>query len=247
MAKFTDLCLDLFVLAQQFTGDAVGAGRGQVWEDAVARRLAERGIPIESVPGGYRVLGFMSLSGLLHQVDSTLACSDAIILAEWKAYCGALPKNELLRFKAATDDYFMALEQAGLSRPIFRVFGGIGEASYELRCYAALHGIALIERDRWPLPILASTECIWPGSPSDGPSGNEQEALAWGVRPLQRVLRPQRSGGFLIPRPQSGARLDSILRLHEHWSDRLWEEVDLELSGPGWMPLQPHRQLRVAS
>ena len=245
MAKFTGLCLDLFVLAQQQTDDAVGSGRGQFWEDAVAERLAERGIPVESVPGGYRVLGFMSLSGLLHQVDSTLSCSDAIVLAEWKAYRGALPKNELLRFKAATDDYFMALGAAGLSRPVFRVFGGIGEASYELRRYAALHGIALIERDRWPMPILASTECIWTGNRADGPSGNEQEALAWGVRPLQRVLRPHPSGGFLMPRPQSGARVDSILRLHEHWSDRLWEEIDLELSGPEWMLVQPRRQPRA--
>ena len=246
MATFTGLWLDLFVLAQQQTNDAVGAARGRVWEDAVAERLSERGIPVESVPGGYRVLGFMSLSGLLHQVDSTFVCSDAIVLAEWKAYRGTLPKSELLRFKAATDDYYMTFGAAGLSKPVFRLFGGIGEASYQLRRYAALHGIALIERDRWPLPVLASTECIWPGNPAGGPSGDDQEALAWGVRPLQRVLRPQPSGGFLLPRPQPAARLDSFLRLHEHWSDRLWEDVDLELDGPEWMLLHPWRQLRVA-
>ena len=245
MATFTGLCLDLFVLAQQETGSAVGAAPGRVWEDAVAERLAGRGIPVESVPGGYRVLGFMSLSGLPHQVDSTLSCTDAIILAEWKAYRGTFPKNELLRFKAATDDYYMAFGAADLSKPVFRVFGGIGEASYELRSYAALHGIALLERDRWPLPILASTERIWPGSPVGAPSGNEQKALAWGVRPLQRVLRPHPSGGFLLPRPQSVARVDAFLRLHEHWSDRLWEDIDLELAGPEWMLLQPWRQPRA--
>ena len=245
MASFTDLCLDLFVLAQQRTGRPVGVTRGRVWEDAVAERLAERGIPVESVPGGYRVLGFMSLSGLLHQVDSTLSCSDAIILAEWKAYRGSFPKNELLRFKAATDDYYMAFGAAGLSRSVFRVFGGIGEASCELRSYAALHGIALIERDRWPLPILASTECIWPSNPVGAPSGNEQKALAWGVRSLQRVLRPHSSGGFLLPRPQSTARVDAFLRLHEYWSDRLWEDIDLELNGPEWMQFQPWRQSRA--
>lgn len=64
MARFAGLCLDLFLLAQRQSHDAAGAGRGRVWEDAVAERLAHRGIPVESVPGGYRVLGFMSLSGL---------------------------------------------------------------------------------------------------------------------------------------------------------------------------------------
>lgn len=246
MVRFTDLCLDLFALAQQQTDDGIGATRGQVWEDAVAERLAERGIPVESVPGGYRVLGFISLSGLLHQVDSTLACSDAHVIAEWKAYRGTLPKNELLRFKAATDDYYMAFGAAGLSRPVFRLFGGIGEASCELRRYAAMHGIVLIERDRWPLPILASTECAWPGNRAGGPSVSEQIALAWGVRPMQRVICPHPSGGFLLPRPPSLARVDSVLRLHEYWSDRLWDDLDLGLSGPEWMPLQPQRQPRVA-
>jgi len=246
VARFTDLCIDLFILSRQIADDAVGATRGRAWEDAVAERLADRGIPVESVPGGYRILGFMSLSGLLHQVDSTLACSDAIVLAEWKAYRGALPKNELLRSKAATDDYYMAFGTAGLSRPVFRLFGGIGEASYDLRCYAALHGIVLIERDRWPLPILASTECTWPCGRAGGPSGNEQKALAWGVRPMQRVMCPHPSGGFLLPRPRSLARVDSILRLHEYWSDRLWDDIDLELAGPEWMVLQPRRQPRVA-
>ena len=246
MARFTGLCLDLFVLAQQQLHDAVGTGRGRVWEDAVAERLAERGVPVESVPGGYRVLGFMSLSGLAHQVDSTLACSDAIILAEWKAYRGALPKNELLRFKAATDDYFMAFGAAGLSRPVFRLFGGIGEASYELRRYAALHGIALIERDLWPLPILVSTECIWPGNRAGGPSGNEQKALAWAVRPMQRVICPHPSGEFLLPRSPSLARVDSVLRLHEYWSDQLWDDIDFELGDPERMLFQPRHQPRTA-
>ena len=242
MAKFAGLCLDLFVLAQQQSHDAGGADQGRVWESVVAERLAQRGIPVEFVPGGYRVLGFMSLSGLAHQVDSTLGCSDAIVLAEWKAYRRALPKNELLRFKAATDDYFMAFGAAGLSKPVFRLFGGIGEASYELRRYAALHGIAIIESDRWPLPILASAECTWPSSHAGGPSANEQRALAWAVRPMQRVICPHPSGGFLLPRSPSPARVDAVLHLHEHWSDQLWDDIDIELGDPERLLAQPKRQ-----
>ncbi len=241
LASFTALCLDLFLLAQQEIVHAAGPARGRVWETTVNARLAERGIPMESVPGGYHVLGFRSLSGLLHQVDSTFACSDAIVLAEWKAYRGAFPKNELLRFKAATDDYYLAFGAAGLSRPVIRVFGGIGTASYELRSYAALHGIALIDRDWWPLPILASTECSWPLGPADGPTGIERKALAWGVRPMQQVLPPHPTGGFLLPRPPSAARVDSFLRLHAQWSDRLREDVDLALDSPERMLLQLHR------
>lgn len=246
MARFADLCLDVFLLAQQQSYETAGARRGRVWEDAVAERLADRGIPVESVPGGYRVLGFVSLSGLAHQVDSTLACSDAIVLAEWKAYRGALPKNELLRFKAATDDYYMAFGAAGLSRPVLRLFGGIGGATYELRRFAALHGIALIEREWWPVPILVSSECDWPGGPAGGPSANDQRALAWAVRPMQRVIHPHPSGGFLLPRPPSQARIDSVLHLHEQWSDQLWDDVDFELGDPERLLAQTQHQARAA-
>ena len=232
MARFAGLCRDLFSLAQQQSHETAGARRGRAWEDAVAERLADRGIPGESVPGGYGVLGFMSLSGLAHQVDSAFACSDAIILAEWKAYRGALPQNELLRFKAATDDYYMAFGSAGKSKPVFRLFGGVGVATDELRRFAALHGIALIERERWPVPILVSSECDWPGRHVGGPSANDQRALAWAARPMQRVIYRRPSGGFLLPRPPSKARIDSVLRLHERWSDQLWNDVDFELGDP---------------
>ena len=235
MATFASLCLELFVLAQKETGDVNGVAGGRKWEMAVAAMLANRGIAIESVPGGYRILGFLSLSRLMHQVDATLCCTDAIVLAEWKAYSGAFPKNELLRFKAATDDYYMSFGAVGQSRPVVRLFGGIGTAPIELRRYAALHGIVLLEIDRWPLPVLASNEMIWPGAPTACPSVHEQRALLWGVRPMQRVMRPQASGSFLVPRPKSAARIDSLLRLHEHWSDRLWEAVDLELGSPNEM------------
>ena len=163
MVTFDTLCSDLFVLAQHGIDGSTGTARGRRWEEAVAAKLGERGIPVEAVPGGYTVLSFLSLSGLMHQVDATLSCSDAIVLAEWKAYGDSFPKNELLRFKAATDDYYMSFGTVGLSRPVFRLFEEIGNASDRVRRYAALHGIALIESDRWPLPTLVSDEFDWPG------------------------------------------------------------------------------------
>ena len=235
MTTIDSLCLELFVLAQNETGEVNGSARGRMWEKAVAAMLTDRGIPIEAVPGGHRVLGFLSQSQLMHQVDATLSCTDSIILAEWKAYSGTFPKNELLRFKAATDDYYMSFGAIGRSRPVVRLFGGIGTASKELRRYAAIHGIALLETDRWPLPVLASNKVIWPGEPMTCPSVHEKRALLWGVRSMQQVMRPQSSGSFLIPRPKSTARIDSLLYLHEYWSDRLWELVDLELGSPNEM------------
>ena len=110
------LCRDLFLLAHIEIDDR-GPGRGRQWEQQVADYLAMRNAPVEVLPGGYTVFGHVSLSTLRHQIDGAIGCADSIVVAEWKAFRGGMPKNELLRFKAATDDYFMAMGHDTPHRP----------------------------------------------------------------------------------------------------------------------------------
>ena len=166
---------------------------GQITTAISESRHRHTGHPLFQHPA--RAFGHISLSGLGHQLDGALGCFDALVLAEWKAYRGKLPKNELLRFKAATDDYYTARGHSRLSRPVFRIFGGVGTASDSLRAYAALHGIALIDSDRWPLALLAASDFIWPQDPTSGPPSSDRRTLCWGIRSMQSVLRPHVSGG----------------------------------------------------
>ena len=112
MITLSDLCRDIFFLAQ-IDIDGSGPVRGRLWEQRVADHLARHSVPSEPLPGGYSIFGHVSLSTLKHQIDGTLECTDAIVIGEWKAFRDKLPKNELLRFKAATDDYFMATWERG--------------------------------------------------------------------------------------------------------------------------------------
>ena len=183
MKTFVDLCRDLFFLSQ-WDIDGHGPARGHQWEQRVAEYLAHHGLPVEALPGAFMVLGHASLSGLPHQIDGTIGCTDALVIGEWKAHQGSIPKNELLRFKAATDDYFMALGSAGPRRPVMRVFGGTGGASDELRAYGVLHGITLIEPTRWPAPVLASDDLLWQDQHSVGPSPSDRKIPAQGGPPI---------------------------------------------------------------
>ena len=142
------------------------------------------------MPGGCKVFGHAPLSGLTHQIDGTIACPDALVVGEWKAHRGAIPKNELLRFKAATDDYYAAMAGDIPGCPIMRVFGGAGRASRELRGYAALHGITVIDPEHWPAPLLAADHLRWPQRRQPVPPSGDCRALAWLSRPLQQVLQP---------------------------------------------------------
>src|SRR5207244_2003534 len=74
---FAALCRDLFLLAQDPLAEA-GPGRGTAWENRVADHLTVRGLPVEAMPGGCRIFGHASLSGLNHQIDGTIACPDAL-------------------------------------------------------------------------------------------------------------------------------------------------------------------------
>ena len=223
------LCRDLFLLANA-DNDVRGSRRGRQWEQQIADYLAMRNMPVEVLPGGCTVLGHTSLSMLRHQIDSAIGCADAIVIAEWKAFRDVMPKNELLRFKAATDDYFMAMGNNVPSQPVVRVFGGTGYASDELRAYAYLHGIALIERGRWPVPALVSDNVVRQCPDVVGLSAADRKHLAWTFRPVQSVLVAQHDGSFVVPRPPALARIKALDSLHEYWSDALWEEID---SQPG--------------
>jgi hypothetical protein len=189
-------------------------------------------VPTECAPGGLTLLGHASVSGLGHQIDSVFGSSDAIVVAEWKAHQGPVPKNELLRFKAASDDYLMALAGSMPRRPVIRVFGGPGFASDRIRRYAALHGIVIIDARRWPAPTLASTHVEWPAVYDVRLSDTERRILSWGSRPWQAVMRPAGGGAFFIDGTAPIVRTDTFLRLESYCSDRLWRAVERD---PHWL------------
>lgn len=221
-ARFERLCRDLFLLAQMARND-VGE-RGTQWERQVAGYANALGLASETQPGGCSFLGRSSLSGLAHQLDAVLGCRDAIVIGEWKAHHGTIPKNELLRFKAVSDDYYLSLGAHVPGWPILRLFGGTGVITTELRRYGALWGITLIDPDWWPAPVLASARTVWPG-PGD-PHPVDRRQLMWLTRPLQRTLRRQPDGSYRLAALPARPRVDAIIGLHAHWSDELWEQVD---------------------
>jgi hypothetical protein len=218
-----DLVLELFMAAQ-----GAQPGDGPALERAMTDRLHGKGIRLESIPGGSRLYGFPSQSGLAHQLDLVAALDGADAIVELKAHPAAMPKDGLLRFKAATDDYFVGLGRDLPNRPIYRVFGGPGRASQGMRRYAALHGIALVEGDRWSSCTLASDRLQWPIEVG-GPSLDSRRLLERLIRPMQEVMRPV-GDGYLVSRWPGTCPLDAVLDLQDDWSLRLWAEIDRGLS-----------------
>lgn len=227
--RFADLCFDLYVLAQDVDTVAPpvrGPARGWSWENRIAETLAMRGYPVEPMPGGVRVFGVMPASGLRHQTDAALHCTDAHVVGEWKSYSGPVPKNEVLRFKAATDDLYESLARRLPRQPVLRLFGVGGDVTPDLRWYAARHGISLVERTRWPAPALADPLLGWPEG--RGPSEADRRRLRWLSRPMQDVYPRLPDGSLRLPPPPQDSAVEALLTLQNRWSDRLWSAVDAE-------------------
>jgi hypothetical protein len=212
---------DFFCLANAHAA-AGEAGDGRAFERRVERHLAAKGVRPMEVFSGVRSLGSHSLSGLYHQIDATGRTREAVVIGEWKSYRSSIPKNDLLRFKAATDDYWLQ-QHTYATVPVIRVFGGTGCVSPALRRYAAQWGICLITPDRWPAPVLAAETTAWPHT---APDRLARRYLAWLCRPVDAVYTPQRDGGWLIPRPPTNAIIDHFLALHDRWSHELWGRFD---------------------
>jgi hypothetical protein len=218
---FAGLSRDLFLLS--FAAPQLSIAGGQDWEECVHEQMALQSVPVEVLSGGYSVFGFTSLSGLQHQVDLTLGASDAIVILECKNYRNALPKNELLKFKAVTDDYYMSLGPSLPRKPVFRVFGGPGDAARDLRRYAALHGIVLIDRGNWPVPFLVAHDGRSVGTPLPATATSVLSNL---FRPMQRALPRLANGGYQVGSLTASIVVDDLVAAHDRWSDWFWEQVD---------------------
>lgn len=217
MISLTAFLRDFFCLANAHLATG-GAGDGRAFERRIERHLAVTGVRPLEVLSGLRSLGSHSLSGLYHQIDATGRMREAVIIGEWKAYRSSISKNDLLRFKAATDDYWLQ-QHSYVEAPVIRIFGGTGHASTALRRYAAQWGICLVTPDRWPAPILAAETTVWPGA---APDRLTRRHLSWLCRPMNAVCIPRVDGSWVIPKFPTNAIIDHFLALHDRWSDELW-------------------------
>lgn len=214
-----DLALELFTAAYRAV-----PGDGEAWEGAARAALTQRGARFEQIPGGATLFGFPSASGLPHQLDAVVRLDDAYVILELKAHGTLVPKNDLLRFAGATDDFVFGLGCELPDRPIHRVMATLGRSSEGMRRFAAYRGIALIERGRWPSLVLSSPSIVWPEG--DGaPTEHTREQLDRLVRPVQSVLRPVGHGHLYDP-ALSRFAVDALLALEDEWSGRLWAALD---------------------
>lgn len=221
MNSLSALCLDLFLLGHAHL-EAGQAGQGAAFERRVRGHLDVIGQPDAR---GFRVFGRRSLSGIYHQLDEQTACTDALVVGEWKAYTGQIPKNDLLRFKAATDDYWLG----GTGRfpaPVMRIFGGTGSVTDSMRVYAAHWGIVLVTPDRWPVPAVADPDLLWAPGDLSSPGAVDRRTLTSLVRPLSDVLAPMPDGSWRLAPMASSPDIAARLGVWEHWSERAWEWWD---------------------
>jgi hypothetical protein len=221
------------------------AGLGAAFERRIRAHLNLLGL---ANAAGFRVFGRRTVSGLYHQLDEQTACCDALVIGEWKSYRGIIPKNELLRFKAATDDYWLASASRIQSTPVVRVFGGTGAVTDAMKVYAAQWGIVLVTPDDWPIPALCDRELLWAAGDLSGPGHVDQRTLGTLVRPLNSVLLPQPGRGWRIPPLPHAADILARLAVSRHWSGRAWEWWDE--TGRGrfeWLLEDRLRPFRAAS
>lgn len=219
MSSLAGLCLDLFLLGHAHLA-AGQAGEGAAFERRVRRHLNGAGLPDAR---GFRIFGRRSLSGLYHQLDEQTACKNALVVGEWKAYRGRIPKNDLLRFKAATDDYWFNCAQA-CTLPVLRVFGGTGAVMEAMRVYAAQWGIILVTPDRWPIPSLVDPDLLWSPDGVPGPAPVDQKCMTSLMTPLNGVFVPHPDGSWRLPPVPTATDVAGRLRVWKHWSDQAWRQ-----------------------
>jgi hypothetical protein len=172
------------------------------------------------------LLGVRSASGLSHQLDVAVHLDDAILVAELKAYGGRLPKNDLLKFVAATNDLYSGLGHSVPRLPIYRSIAGTFAVSDGARTYAAQHGVLLIEPSSIPSLILASAAFMPPVNMLQL-SPDERFAAATLARPMQLQHAAARTRPASSSPPFVRGAFAFAIRTQSQWSSRLGLDGDL--------------------
>jgi hypothetical protein len=211
LPTFAECCVAIFLAAQKPIDPRQNSGG--VWEARATSALEALGILVAHGPR-LDTFGLVGASGLGHQIDASFRCRDAFVLAEWKARpASGVGKAELLSFKAASDDVAAAVVAGGCNLPVMRMFGGPVRIPRRLRRYAAATGIAAIDVEVWPSPVLASDEIGW--AELGGPTVQERRLLSQLTFPVGSP-----------PVDASLGALTSRLDLQDEWSATLWEFID---------------------
>ena len=190
---------------------------GDRWERYVASTLRSAGARVGQLPGTCMPFGLRSMSGLPHQVDLAASVPDSVFLLEMKAHRRIVPKNDLLRFAAVSEDCFLGLGPYAPSQPLYRMLVSIAPTSPPARLYAGVRGVGIIDGSMWPAATLASPRLSWPVG-TVPPGARERAALAQLVRPMQDDFSLRANGAGV--RYAAAAPIAWAIQLQEEWSAR---------------------------
>lgn len=229
------LALGGFALARLWDGGGLqGAARGRGFEAALYRFCGRWGLRLSERAGARTLRGVRSASGLRHESDGVIAAPDATVHIETKHLTGEVSKADLMIFNQKGLDHILTGDKQVCRRPLYRMLLSGSPLSHEARRFALAWGIAVVEPDRLPLPLLH-----WLAGSSLSPQPTALSDRAWEevprlVVPLQeRLLRLSACldgcGAAL-----SDHRLDSALRdIQERDGGRYWSLLDRQ--DPLWL------------
>lgn len=199
---------------------AATPGDGRRLERDVRELMVTRGLRSEQVPGGYSLLGIGSASGLWHQLDLEAHLDDAVLVGELKAHTGRLPKNELLRFVAATDDLYVGSSRRAARTPIWRAIAGTFTSTPAERSFAAIHGVLVVEPSTIPSLLLAAPALALPDE-LDPLADPERVAVAGLARPMQTLFSSSPRGASRT-HIRDAATYRFGIRSQAEWSTRVF-------------------------
>jgi hypothetical protein len=143
-----------FRACRTWRSDLKGPARGRLFEQTLYGEWEGRRLELDTRAGGRLVRGYRSASGLIHENDGVIVAPDLTVHVEAKHLTDVVPKNEVLVFNQKGLDYFAAEAVDLRRRPFYRVLISGGPVSDEVRSFALLWGIVLVDPDRLPLPVL---------------------------------------------------------------------------------------------
>jgi len=184
-----DLLVQSYAIVEVGGLSGYGSERGRNFENLFYNLCERRGIHLSEKAGSTSLAEQHSASGLRHEVDGGTRDVTCVTHWELKHLTTKLEKNELLIFNSKSLDFLQGSSQFYAKIPMNRFLLSGYNIRDDCRHYAALWGIAVIEPQRLPLPLIyeatarGAAKCL-----SEIDCRAVQNLAVWSCRSLQTVL-----------------------------------------------------------
>lgn len=224
--NLAEICKALYCICRFYPFKTDGAKKGKELEQIFLDYcISQRIQPSERC---FTLFGFISWSGIHHEVDSAVQQSDTGIHFEFKAYEHNVVKDQIMIFNEKSIDYFFSIISHNPKFNFYRVFVSDSPLDTNATRLCYLWNIIVVQPEILPIPVILKyfRDPLWEDRVEAVLLSEGERILGKFMRPLNSLLSPIKIPQKYVLSIPTSHEIDEVQDAHKVMSQELLEAIE---------------------